>query len=472
MKSTVSKKLVKFDQTTDNKLVALPNEPKPQAVTVKTVKDPQFPVDAFPVPFQNLIKELSEKQGLNSDWCGTAAIGYLGSAVGAKVRLRVTGKWIAPCCFYTCIIGESGMRKSPVLDFFGQPIEDIESLYQDDYETAFKKWTAEKKQCAVAKIEFNDDAPERKDFMIKSATIESMDKVLTANRHGVLVTQDELVGLLKSFNRYSQGNDQERFLEYFEGKSIKTNRMGSKTQYVRFSNVCIVGGTQPSKMGEFAGKGRSDDGTVYRFLFSYPDGIKKPYLKENVYHIEHEEYYHELFRRLHALQFDRDERGRDVPHILNWCKEAQAMFKKWHDVNADVFNASQVTQEKSIMAKTEGILPRLALLVELMHQLTDNETVDLKKVCVSADSFTKAKKLVDYFYHMALKVQGSIHNLEETVTKYPSGIKWNILFSDSELCLKSKDIKDWIMKEYGFSSRKCDDCLKELTFVSYGVYKI
>lgn len=475
MKS-VSKKLVKFDQD-NSKLVALPNEPKPQAVTAKTLKDPAFPVDVFPKQFQELIKELVEKQGLNLDWCCTSALGYLASAVGAKARLRVSGEWIAPCCLYICIIGDSGLRKTPVLKFFSKPIQEIEDEYQHAYELDLKKYRAAKQEAQNAKIPFGDELPRRKNFKIQSATTESIDSELCSGDNSILVDRDELVGLLKSLNQYRQGDDQEKFLTYFEGDGVKINRASAEVKYTRFSNVCIVGGTQPSKLGEFSGRGRDADGTVYRFLFSYPEGIKKQHLKEGRVIIENEGYYKDIFERLHNLSFALDKRGQPTPHILEWCDDARSLFKKWYDSNADLFNSSQVIQERSIMSKIEGVLPRLALVLELMQRATDlpdnAQSIDLKKVCVSVNSFNGAKRLVDYFFAMALKVQGSIHNMEDTSSqKYPSGIKWSSLFTDEDMCLKAKDIKKWVMDNYPCSSRKADDLLKELTFVSYGVYKI
>jgi hypothetical protein len=362
-------------------LDATPSVKTPQTVeqmprlTMPKVAELPFPIEVYPIEMQKILLELRDKQGLSLDYCGTALLSFLGAAIGAKVRLRVAGEWVAPLCIWTCIIGESGTRKSPVFRFFKKPFWEIEKKYQRDfvndmakYEADYKEWSKEKEGNAPKR-------PVRKDFVIEDTTTEAIKTVLGTNPHGVFSFRDELLGLLNSFNKYSKGgDDQQSWIQFFEGDGAKRNLMSRDTMFTDISNVCITGGTQPSKLPEFVSKGRDDDGFIYRFLFTFPSGLQKSetLFEEGVSDFS-KIYYSNLIQMLHGIEFSQDENFEITPTVANWCPDAVPFFKKWYAENAKYYNQSEDSSEKGVISKLEGYLPRLALLLEIVERQCENE---------------------------------------------------------------------------------------------------
>jgi len=472
MKSTVSKKLVKFDST-PTAAAKDSSELRPKAVIINSPKYLSFPLDVFPNEMQELIAELSTKLGLFPDWCGTAALTYLAGAIGAKARLHVRGTWVSPCSLFSCLVGDSGFGKTPIISFFKKPFFKIEKRYQNEYVEAIKAHKAAKSRAQELKIPFDDELPQRKNAVIIDANTESIDNELCSNPHGIFIQQNELIALFNSMNRYRSGPDAQKYLDYADGNEIKVNRIG-RSKFLSFSNVCIFGGTQYKKLCEIAGNGRNEDGMVFRILFSLlPQNSKRQYLPDEDVFIDNEDYYERVFMSLFNIPFDSDQYNEPKPNILEWSKEARQTFNDWLKGSVDSFNRANVVMQKSLISKFEGILPRLALILELLSQATENPNFEIRGMTVSKKSVLGAIKLVDYFSEQSLRVQGSIHNLA-TVSEKPSRVEWNKLFPDSETCFKSGQIKDWLFQTYGIPHRTGDNLLKELTAVegSYGVYKI
>lgn len=111
-------------------------------------------------------------------------------------------------------------------------------------------------------------------FRTNDATIEALHDLLAENPRGILVFRDELVGLLKGWEK--QGHEQDRgfYLEAWNGQgNFPLDRIGRG--HVICDNMCvsILGGTQPDKVRGYLYQARQEnDGLLQRFqLLVYPD---------------------------------------------------------------------------------------------------------------------------------------------------------------------------------------------------------
>jgi hypothetical protein len=102
---------------------------------------------------------------------------------------------------------------------------------------------------------------------ISNTTIERLVTLLTAQPRGLLVIVDELSGLFTNMSRYSGGQDNEFWLEAWNGESYNSERMG-RVAYVDHLLVGLLGGFQPDKLEPSFGK--RHDGMYARFCFSWP----------------------------------------------------------------------------------------------------------------------------------------------------------------------------------------------------------
>ena len=111
-------------------------------------------------------------------------------------------------------------------------------------------------------------------FRTNDATIEALHDLLSTNRRGILVFRDELVGLLRGWDKQGREQDRGFYLEAWNGQgNFPLDRI--TRGHVICDNMCvsILGGTQPDKVRNYLYQARiENDGMMQRFqLLTYPD---------------------------------------------------------------------------------------------------------------------------------------------------------------------------------------------------------
>ena len=103
---------------------------------------------------------------------------------------------------------------------------------------------------------------------MSNATIERVAQLLEKQPQGALLLLDELASLFLNMRRYSQGQDNEFWLEAWNAGPYIVERMSRSTIALDYLLVGLVGGLQPDKLARsFKG---DFDGMYARFLFSWP----------------------------------------------------------------------------------------------------------------------------------------------------------------------------------------------------------
>ena len=111
-----------------------------------------------------------------------------------------------------------------------------------------------------------------------------MGELLTARPQGIIRILDELAGMFTNMQRYSGGQDNEFWLEAWNGNSYSTERMGRQL-HVDHLLVGVVGGFQPDKLVKaFAG---DDDGMYARFIFAWPEQAPHTKLADEIGSVDH-----------------------------------------------------------------------------------------------------------------------------------------------------------------------------------------
>lgn len=103
---------------------------------------------------------------------------------------------------------------------------------------------------------------------VSNATIERLAQILQVQPQGALLLSDELAGLFLNMSRYSGGQDNEFWLEAWNGSPFTVERMSRPAISIDYLLIGVVGGMQPDKLAR-SFKGDSD-GMSARFLFSWP----------------------------------------------------------------------------------------------------------------------------------------------------------------------------------------------------------
>jgi uncharacterized protein DUF3987 len=250
---------------------------------------PEFPLDCLGEPLQQWVERAAVGAGVTAAHVAVPTLGIASSLVGMARRVRASSSWLEPMTCWVGIVGASGTGKTPGIDAVKRALAQIErdSLskiadLQRKHETraenakalraAWKDRVAEAVEAGVAPPPMPEDATDFGKFVpprlyVSDGTIERFGELLQARPQGVLRLTDELSAMFMNMSRYSGGQDNEFWLESWNGNSYNVERIG-RTLHLDHLLIGVVGGLQPDKLAKsFEGPA---DGMYARLLFSWP----------------------------------------------------------------------------------------------------------------------------------------------------------------------------------------------------------
>src|SRR5262245_35664183 len=121
---------------------------------------------------------------------------------------------------------------------------------------------------------------------VSDSTIERLAVLVQARPQGLAFVADELARLFLNMKRYSNGQDNEFWLEAWNGKNFIVERQSRPPVVLDYLLLGVIGGLQPDKLARaFEG---DDDGMYARFYFAWPEEPKHQPLSNEVTEIEPE----------------------------------------------------------------------------------------------------------------------------------------------------------------------------------------
>ena len=186
------------------------------------VQETYFPLDIFPERVQAIVFNLSHYENYNIEYCASIMLSAIASAIGNSYQIHIKGAWSNSPSLYMMLVGRPGLGKTPPLGFLYKPIreQDEERYYQfcDKMQEYESQSTCEGKQ--------GDGSSSRKypnliKTVISDFTAEAMLNAHKNNLRGISVVVDEILGLFKSVNRYTnKGNLIELLLTSYSGQPL------------------------------------------------------------------------------------------------------------------------------------------------------------------------------------------------------------------------------------------------------------
>ena len=262
-----------------------------------------FPLDVLPGPARRVVVEGARLQGCPPDFIAVPMLTVLGVAIGTSCRLQVQSGWYEYPAIWTAVVAGPGRGKSPAHRLALAPLEQQQHRYREEFLSRERQQsntldvlnesdeaarhplipTNGKTKAGLLKRQVTPtkEIQPQRHILITDATTEALTIALNQNPHGLCYYVDELVGLLRGFNRYrgGVGPDRQYFQTAWSSGLINVHRImhgkpGSgrrlDTQSVEHPFLAIVGGIQPDMLEEILdGRGR-DDGFSDRFLFPFP----------------------------------------------------------------------------------------------------------------------------------------------------------------------------------------------------------
>jgi len=251
---------------------------------------PDFPLEVLSPNLQEVIRRTSKGAGVTHAHVAVPLLGITSGLIGYSRRLKATASWFQPATCWTALVGYSGTGKTPGHTVTRRAAKEVEQSRKKndekrkrDHETkklaakaARDNWEKKVKEATEAGVptpEMPEAAVDPGKYVpirliVNDGTIERLAELLQARPHGIVLVRDELAALFMNMSRYSGGQDDEFWLESWNGEPHTVERMGRMLS-VDHLPIGVVGGMQPDKLvASFEG---DHDGKYARVPFAWPD---------------------------------------------------------------------------------------------------------------------------------------------------------------------------------------------------------
>lgn len=429
--------------------------PEPQIIQNELLSVEKLAPEIIPEPFRGYITDVAERMNCPIDFVAIALLVVVSTVVGAGcgIRPKRVDDWLVIPNLWGCVVGRPGMMKSPSVN---EPMRFLESLeieakksqdeniknYNTELTIYATKKEAIKSQMVVAQkniikngIKSDGLSPEHlknllnelkepfkpvwKRFKTNDPTIEKLQELSAENPRGILVFRDELMGLLKNFDKTGHESDRAFYLEGWCGSaSLTSDRIGRGT--TRAENLCLslFGTTQPDKLFQYLHSAihGDNDGLIQRVqLLVYPDETTPwEYVDREPNHIEKIRVA-KIIKDLADMDFVKHGANKSTDNSMfpyfNFSDDAQKIFCEWwEDLECKKLMDSD-THPILIehLSKYRSLMPSLALLFQLID-IADGKTSDT----VTEDNVARAVDWVDYLESHARRVYAMVTNIDMT----------------------------------------------------------
>lgn len=297
--------------------------------------------------------------------------------------------------------------------------------------------------------------PAWKRFKTNDVTIEKLIVLLSENLRGILVFRDELIGLLRSFEKIGHETDRSFYLESWAGNgSHNSDRIERGSIYA--DNVCVslLGTTQPDKLLKYLSFAMTgdNDGLIQRFqLMVYPDDSSVWQLVDRKPDTEARAKTFDILKRL--TQMDFVSRGATISERFPYFRfdiEAQNISNEWiADLETNKLrnpDAHPLLVEH--LSKFRSLMPSLALIfhvIELASTGNNSSQISCKNVALAC-------AWCDYLETHAKRIYGLIIDVSSQAAsilakkiqrgKLKNGFTWRDLQRKNWTLLNNKKIAE------------------------------
>ena len=356
-----------------------------------------FPVEVFPKPIQEIIRETNLHQNFPVDYIAPCLLFVACLACGNSVVVELQKGWQEKPLMYLAIVGGRGTNKTSCFEFALAPIRARDNEEFDNYVEAKNAYDLECSKPAKERKTMLEP-PVFHQYILSDFTPEVLVHQHRANPRGLIVFNDELMGFILSFNKYRSGSDEQMWTQLFAGGGVTVNRVGADPVKINDTCIGVFGGIQPEILSQFA-KGKIQSGFVDRWLFAFPEKVRYPKFNDVDIDEKIARNWKEIVDRILELPFD------DTPRVVKLSAGAKAIFKEWFDKLAEQKNNGG-TRFAGLATKMDRYCGRMALGIEIMkYGCKESELLD-----ISEDSMRCSIALCYYFLACGLKAQKRFMN--------------------------------------------------------------
>lgn len=361
---------------------ALPT-PEPLEGLEPPVPPPFAPEKLLPEPFGPWAADVAERMNAPVEFTTTAALVAAAGVVGNRVLVapdpEANPTWFEAPNLWALLVGEPGTKKSPIMELAFAPLHQIEAELHRENQQARDAWQLARYNRKKGEPLEPDDLhpPPERALLVHDITPEKLASLLEDNPFGLVSYQDELLGLVATWERPERAGERQFYLKLWNGLAPHTvKRIGRGSHYLPIGTLSLIGGAQPGPLARYireAAQGWNHDGLLVRFglmvqaeLPPYRRVVNPPNALGRMYAERLVSLYRLPYERLGGQRVELRP-GVERP-ALAFDPEAQGLYLGW--LEATVGKARQPTTPsllRSLLEKGAGLVPKLALLLHLLE---------------------------------------------------------------------------------------------------------
>ncbi|MBD2705554.1 DUF3987 domain-containing protein, partial [Spirosoma sp. BT702] len=279
----------------------------PQPITTNLL--PVLPLlpEMIPEHLRPWLTDTAYRMKCPLDFVASPALVMLSSLIGTRLTIqpKTRDDWTIVPNLWGAIIGDPSSMKTPSSSAVFKPLTRLVLAAQGRFEEGMRayememvEYEAQKKAHAAQAQDRHKGKtidnpvsypeaptkPKERRYIANDPTTEKLADLLNENPTGLLVSRDELIALLATWEKSGREQDRAFYLEGWNGSgSITIDRIARGTSYVKFICIALFGGIQPAKLLGYlrAATDYDNDGFVQRLqLAVYPDKVPWSYTDE------------------------------------------------------------------------------------------------------------------------------------------------------------------------------------------------
>lgn len=430
----------------------------------------EFPYECLPPQLQRYVIGMHESQGLIIDFMASCLLVVTASIIGKSLSIRAKQDWVEPTILYMCLVGRSGVGKTPPLKTILSHLEHLDYIEYKKYEQEYQAWEARTKELRRSKEADKDiiePPPKRKRRIISDATMESICRIHRENPNGLIKVHDEFMAFINSFNRYAKSStERQNWLSNFDGGSMFVDRKTDDYSIViEKSNICVVGTIQDELLHAILDD-NGDDGLIYRLLLAIShEGGMQVWWNWTEVSADIKDIWTQCVDMLINRTDERRRTYKDMGVMLELSNDARKVMYDWQKTCVEQLNRQRDSTLMSIQSKLQGYAMRLCtVLYELYAVYSDD-----KSYIVNEDIARYAVSLIEYYrsntlYALGMMSRSAMNSNEQDVyDALPEK------FTTEEAYSIAQDICQWEQRKMRRYLKAYDN--KLFVRVSHGHYK-
>lgn len=221
---------------------------------------PPFNPAILPRTLRNFVEDRTKAMGVDPAGLAWAALSACSAALDGNIRLEIEPGFEVPPGLWVLLLGESGIGKTPITRAAWRQLELLQREEADRWQAAKAEWEQQPK-------ETRGPEPVPKRYIIKDATIESLQAILVKQDRGAAKVLDEWASFIGQFDKYSASKgaglvDRAFYLQSWDGGPYTVDRINRGTLFIRNLHLVVFGGIQPERLRALGNL--TDDGLLQR----------------------------------------------------------------------------------------------------------------------------------------------------------------------------------------------------------------